>query len=1089
MKEFGGILIMLCLCTGLLVISFGSVAQDVPQLVLPTGHTGAVTSVAFSPDGRYALSGSMDTTMRLWEVDTGREVRSFSGHIHGIYSVAFSPDGRYVLSGSGDGALKLWDVNTGREVRSFIGHTGLVRSVAFSSDGFYVLSGSDDKTLKLWIVSTGKEIRTFSGHTGKVNSVAFSPNGRYALSGSDDMTMKLWHIATGKEERSFSVMGHKSPVYSAAFSPDGRYAVASLDGRKLKSWNVSTGREARSFSGRISQVNSVAFSHNGHFIAAGCGDNTLMLWDASTGQEICSFGHRGAVLSVAFSPDDKYTLSGSVDRTLKLWDVSTGRETCTFYGHTSGVTLVAFSPDGHYALHSSGDKTFSLWDIYTGRELHAFSGHKGSVKSVAFSPDGKYVVSGSDDMTLKLWNAATGSEVRSFSGHFSGHRGRVNSVAFSPGGHYVLSGSDDKTMKLWDVDTGRNIRTFSGHTKGVLSVAYSPDGRYVASGSLDATIKLWDVSTGRELRAFLGYKGAVLSLAFSFDGKYILSGSGTDSMAKLWDVSTGQELHSIPHNGGVPSVAISPNGHYALSGGLVGRTPTLWSISTGQVIRYFPGHVGYLNSLAFSPDGDYILSGSSDGTTRLWEVTTGKPLFIRFHLGQNDWVAVTSDGRFDGSPDGIQLLHYARDNKSIPLDALFDRFYTPKLVAQVLSGEELAPDAPDIRKGIEMPPLVCIRSPIEGDVLRERTLEVVVEAIDQGCGVEDIRLYHNEKRIGEEERGMKVSEQPSARVQRIFTVLLESTEDGMNTLRATAFSRDRTEANPFLVTIKVEIVEAMSDLYIVAVGINTYKNSRYSLKYCVSDAQAIVATLSKHGQAIFRKIDPQTVFDEKATRSGIEAALKRVEQDARPEDVFILHYSGHGVMSEGSSQQPPDFYLIPTDVTQMYGNDSLLAEKAVSAMQLRGIFQRIKATKQLAILDACQSGAFLEAFGVRGAVEEKAIAQLARSAGVTVLASSLSEQLATEHKELGHGLYTYTLLQGMEGEADGAPKDGRVTVSELKGYVEGKIAELSKRYYGEEQYPTGYTHGQDFPITIAGEATSLKEDEGLIRRIRRMLRF
>jgi len=1087
MRRFKAAFILLCLCAGALVVPFSSVAQDVPQLVLPIGHTASVTSVAFSPDGRYALSGSMDTTLKLWEVDTGREVRSYSGHIHGVYSVAFSPNGRYVLSGSGDGALKLWDVTTGRQVRSFIGHTGLVRSLAFSSDGFYALSGSDDKTLKLWIVSSGKEIRTLSGHTDRVNSVAFSPNGRYALSGSNDMTMRLWHIATGKEERSFFVMGHKSPIYSVAFTPDGRCAVASLDGKTLRSWNVSTGREARSFSGRINRVNSVAFSHNGCFIAAGCGDNTLRLWDASTGQKICSFGHKGAVLSVAFSPDDKYILSGSVDRTLKLWDVSIGRETRTFYGHTSGVTLVAFSPDGRYALRSSGDKTFSLWDIYAGREVHAFSGHKGSVKSVAFSPDGKYVVSGSEDMTLKLWNAATGSEVRSFSGHFSGHRGRVNSVAFSPGGHYVLSGSDDKTMKLWDVDTGRNIRTFPGHTKGVLSVAYSPDGRYIASGSSDGTIKLWDASTGRELRGFLGYKGAVLSLAFSSDGKYILSGSGTDSMAKLWDVSTGQELYSMPHNGGVPSVAISPDGHYALSGGLVGRTPTLWSISTGQVIRYFSGHVGYLNSLAFSPDGDYILSGSSDGTTRLWEVTTGKPLFTRFHLGQNDWVVVTPDGRFDGSPDGIQLLHYAKDNKSILLDALFERLYTPRLVAQVLSGGELAPDAPDIRKGIEMPPLVRIRSPKEGEVLRERTLEVVVEAIDQGGGVEDIRLYHNSKWIGGEERGMKLSAQPPEGVQRTFTVSLVN---GMNTLRATAFSRDRTEAHPFEIIIEAEVVEATADLYIVAVGINTYKDSNYNLNYCVPDAQAVVACLNKLGSGIFRKIpDPQTIFNEKATRSGIEAALNWVEQDARPEDVFVFYYAGHGVMSEGSKQKPADFHLVPTDVTQLYGNDALLVEKAISATQLRETCQRIKAVKELVILDTCQSGAAVDTFAMRGAAEEKAIAQLARSAGVTVLAAALSEQFAAESKELGHGLFTYTLLQGIEGEADGTPRDGKVTVGELSTYIHDQIEELSKRYHGESQYPKVFMHGQDFPIAIPGKAALRKKNGTLIGRIRRILRF
>ncbi len=240
------------------------------------GHADAVRSVAFSPDGRNAQSGSNDHTVRLWDVATGEGIRTFAGD--GIVtSVAFSPDGRTALSGSLDKTLKLWDAATGKEIRAFAGHAKYVVSVAFSPDGRNALSGSDDTTLKLWDVATGKEIRTFTGHTGGVSSVAFSPDGRTALSGSFDTTLRLWDLATGKEIRTFA--GHTNWVFSVAFSPDGRSELSGSEDHTLKLWDVATGNNIRTFTGHTGGVSSVAFSPDGRSALSGSWDQTLKLWD------------------------------------------------------------------------------------------------------------------------------------------------------------------------------------------------------------------------------------------------------------------------------------------------------------------------------------------------------------------------------------------------------------------------------------------------------------------------------------------------------------------------------------------------------------------------------------------------------------------------------------------------------------------------------------------------------------------------------------------------------------------------------------------------------------------------------------------
>jgi WD40 repeat protein/tRNA A-37 threonylcarbamoyl transferase component Bud32 len=278
-----------------------------------SGHADQIHSVAISPNGKIIVSGSRDSTIKVWELATGNLIRTLSAH-GVVMQIAISPDGKFIISASADNTIKVWSLTTGKLINNLIGHSGTIGSVAVSPNSQIIVSGSDDETMKIWSLTTGKLIHNLP-NGNLVHSVAISPDGKKIVTGGFDET-KIWQLSTG--EILHSILEKR--IHSVAITPDGQFFVTGGgENNNIKLWSLSSGELIRTLDSELIYTFSVAVSPDSRTVVGG-GSNTIKIWKLSTGKLINTINLGGTIFSVAISPDGK-TLASASDKTntIKLW--------------------------------------------------------------------------------------------------------------------------------------------------------------------------------------------------------------------------------------------------------------------------------------------------------------------------------------------------------------------------------------------------------------------------------------------------------------------------------------------------------------------------------------------------------------------------------------------------------------------------------------------------------------------------------------------------------------------------------------------------------------------------------------------------
>jgi WD40 repeat protein len=741
---------------------------------------------------------------------------------------------------------------------------------------------------------------------------------------------------------------------------------------------------------------------------------------------------------------------------------------------------MAASPDGNTIAFVYADQTIKIFDVKAGRFVKRFKGPYSDLFDVYLSSNGIVaLLSGSE---LQLWDWRKELLIEKFK-----LPGEATKATYS-GGHNLLAvGQKGGTVSIYDLNSRKLLRDIAVNKHHVGALAIHPNGKEVVISEIvpmsTQPLLLYDIGTGAE-KAKSEERGYFTMVAFNESGSDImaagLNGGALKTLLMTFD-SKGLTLKKkfgseanlsnshVPYGGlvrGNRLLAVTLAQAFNVSDAQNGTLMFTTKSDRNKIPPYPRFGVGSFNVFPLQPkDGKILLNSTKNNINQIFDPESNAIVGYFFSDSNDDFAIVSRDGRVEGTPQALAHLYWTSRNsgRKTSLESTFERNFSPRLLSQMVAENtsgQVTFEMDDVVGKIPVLVLKTVNDQASAAGTFQSTQKksrVVIEVKQNLLEVKEVRLYQNSKLV----QSLTSKGDPKFS----FDIVLNSSFGEDNYFYATASSKSGIEAEKIKFVINYRgATDEKPNLYLITIGINTYRNPKYNLNYAQPDAESVDALVKQSSSSLFGQVISYSLRNDNAIKANIIAAFDEVGKRSLEQDVLIVYYAGHGVMSDGTTK-PREFFIVPSDVTQLYGKDELLAEKGISADEIKTYAQRINAQKQVFVLDACQSAGALESAATRGAVEEKAIAQMARSTGTFWITASGSEQFATEFDKLGHGVFTYALLEGMKGKAD-TNGDSRLTVRELSTYIENRVPELSEEYKGQAQFPSAYSFGNDFPIVV-----------------------
>ncbi len=530
-------------------IKLWDVAQQ-DELKLIAGHTGAVTALAVSPDGKRGLSSGSDTMVRFWDLEKLESIGGGHKVDPGgwVWDGTFAPDGKSAATVGFDGKIRFWNPETGEQTGEIAAHQGAALSIVYTAEN-KVLSGGRDGILRLWDTADKSNLGERAGFSGVwIESLAISMDGAKVLAGlaNPDKQTKLAPLAgqcAVLDRANLKVLGYLPTgapyVYGTAFSSDGSLALigtgrggqpgaaqlwdvnAAIASSQSKSQSPSIA-EVLQIPGHAEHVTSLSVTGDGKTIVSGSADGTVLARDIEPRltRRALSGHRRDRQVAVDVSRDGRLIVSGDWDGKLRLNDGSKG-VTEIAAAITGGVTSVKLSPDQTKLLTTGGDQTIKVWNAATSELLQTFQS-AGTLSDGEFSPSGEMAVTAGLDGQLKIRQVADGVVMKDLPTGGA----TVYCVSWAPQGDRIAAGFRDGTVRVFSAESGLETVRMVGHADRVRDVVFTPDDNHLNSGSYDRTMRVWNVETGAEVAKVEHEKHIFNALAIAPDGKHVFSAGG-----------------------------------------------------------------------------------------------------------------------------------------------------------------------------------------------------------------------------------------------------------------------------------------------------------------------------------------------------------------------------------------------------------------------------------------------------------------------------------------------------------------------------------------------------------------------------------
>ncbi len=1082
------------------------------QILANLKHKDFITKGYFSPNGNTILTFSIDGIAKLWNTISGSKIINIGDKINNVNDVKFSQDGQYVFASFADSTVKLFDSESGILKFQIKNNKDGIYTAALNASNTQIATVGKDHTIRIWEVNTGKLLKILKGNQGKIKYIEYSPDDSKLISCSKDSSVRVWtnsgtllFTIKGKEDITFSrfspdnksictatasgiitisdcnngkllnTLYEKSGILiSLEFSPNGNFLIAATNW-SAHIWDATTWRSIRNID-LEGYGNYARFNYDGTKIVTALTNNMASVWDLKTKKSLLDLnGHTHLSLDINFNSDGQKMVSANDDNIGRIWD-DNSKITNLLIGHTQPMNTAEFSKDGKMIITSSEDSTIKIWNANNSQLITTLKGHQAEVISAHLSSDKNKIISAGNDSISNLFICSTNDYNYVLVKKIKNPNGSIDKAFFSPDGNRFLAYSLDSNtnnifINLGDANTGNLITGFKGIGMQMLYDAkFSPDSKKIITCSFGvdskngSNLQIWDASDGHFIQHIPIKKDFYPQVAsYSPDGTKIICGTG-DLEFKIFDATTLKEITSLIKIPSFPlDINFSPDGNKLLMS-FEDNTARIWDSKTGKEIKKLSGHTDDVSSAKFSPDGKYIITNSYDNTYKRW-TSEGKLLYTFFPIDHDfDYLAIDSFGRYDGTSGARNLLYFTCGTEKIELEQLEELSWQPNLVSIIL-GTSNFPFIAKKLSDIE----ICNNTPtiIQKGIKKDRYEFLVIP--NKG-GIGKVQLFINSqlrkeypidsliKQLG----GGYLLSIPADEIKPYFV----SEVSNIVSVKATTSNGEMTSRGGIVETpiIKKENNEK-PNIYIVSVGISEYKSSKLKLNYPSTDAtsfaSAVTASAIKFLTTDKEHIDKDHVhtyvFNTENDslnwpyKINIQKKIEEIAKTAKADDVFILFFAGHGILLNGEK----NFYLLTADATSFELSAASKNFVAISTNELREWMQKIKANKQLLILDACNSGKALEdlqnSLRKRGEIspsQTKALEDLKDKSGFFILAASASGQSAYEATQFGHGLLTYSLLSGIK--LGTGLKDDKIDVTGWFNNALEKATELAKGIGGRQ---------------------------------------